>query len=224
MPKLILRFDERELTACAVGTQPVSIGRLPDNMMVIDNPAVSGRHARVYKEGTNYVLEDLKSTNGTFVNDKPVARHALVDGDVILIGKHTLLFTQAGDDEQAVLPGLNYGKPSQVFQAGIPKTAIPTAQGRIGTIRVVSGNSGRSEYVLAAVTTMIGKAETAQIQTKGWFKPQQAAAIARKGEGFTVTPMNAKVKVNGQPIAGRKDLASGDRIEVSGLTLEFTLS
>ena len=258
MPKLILRFDERELTECAVGIHPVSIGRLPDNMLVIDNPAVSGRHARVYKEGNHYVLEDLKSTNGTFVNDKPIARHTLLEGDVILVGKHTVLFTQKGgeqtedhaEDAAAALPeiggtmmldtqkqkhllsGIDPPKPaqmergrtSQVYDAVVPKTAIPTAHGRIGTIKVISGNTGQSEYLLAAVTTMIGKAETAQIRTKGWFKPAVSAAIARKGEGFTITPMGGKVVVNGQKLEGRKELSSGDLIEVSGLTLEFSLS
>ena len=99
MPKLILRFDERELQECAVGTHPVTIGRLPDNMIVIDNPAVSGRHARVYQEGSHYVLEDLTSTNGTFVNDKPIARHTLLEGDVVLIGKQSLVFTQRGGEQ-----------------------------------------------------------------------------------------------------------------------------
>jgi pSer/pThr/pTyr-binding forkhead associated (FHA) protein len=248
MPKLILKFDDRELQECAVGAHPVSIGRLPDNMLVIDNPAVSGRHARVYKEGNHYVLEDLKSTNGTFVNDKPIARHALLEGDVILVGKHTLLFTQKGGEQaeevkqeqfvpeiggtmmldtqkqKHLLSGLDHGRPSQVYDAVVPKTAIPTAQGRIGTIKVVSGSTGQSEYLLAAVTTMIGKADTAQIRLKGWFKPQVAAAIARKGEGFTITPMGGKVSVNGEKISGRRELISGDMIEVSGLALEFTLS
>jgi len=248
MPKLILRFDERELTECAVGVHPVTIGRLPDNLLVIDNPAVSGRHARVYKEGNHYVLEDLKSTNGTFVNDKPVARHTLLEGDVIVVGKHNLLFTLKGGEQteehkqeealpeiggtmfldtqkqKHLLSGLDHGRPSQVYDAVVPKTAIPTAQGRIGTIKVVSGNTGQSEYVLAAVTTMIGKADTAQIRLKGWFKPQVAAAIARKGEGFTITPMGGKVSVNGEKVSGRRELISGDMIEVSGLTLEFTLS
>ena len=73
--------------------QPISIGRLPDNTIVIDNPAVSARHARVYREGHQYVLEDLKSTNGTFVNDRPIARHTLLEGDIVLVGKHTLVFT-----------------------------------------------------------------------------------------------------------------------------------
>lgn len=248
MPKLILRFDDRELTECAVGVHPVSIGRLPDNLLVIDNPAVSGRHARVYKEGNHYVLEDLKSTNGTFVNDKPVARHTLLEGDVIVVGKHNLVFTLKGGEQtedhkqeealpeiggtmfldtekqKNLLSGLDRGRPSQVYDAVVPKTAIPTAQGRIGTIKVVSGNTGQSEYVLAAVTTMIGKADTAQIRLKGWFKPQVAAAIARKGEGFTITPMGGKVSVNGERVSGRRELISGDMIEVGGLTLEFTLS
>lgn len=62
MPRLILKFDERELHECAVGAHPVSIGRLPGNTVIIDHPAVSGRHARVYREVNDYVLEDLKST------------------------------------------------------------------------------------------------------------------------------------------------------------------
>ena len=102
MPKLILKFDERELQECAVGTHPVSIGRLPDNKIVIDNPAVSGRHARVLREGNHYVVEDLKSTNGTFVNEKPIARHTLLEGDVVLVGKHSLVFSLAGGDQAPI--------------------------------------------------------------------------------------------------------------------------
>src|SRR5688572_18163962 len=149
MPKLILKFDARELQECAVGTHPVTIGRLPDNMIVIDNPAVSGRHARVYKEGNHYVLEDLKSTNGTFVNDKPIARHTLLEGDNISVGKHSLVFTQKGGEQapaaaeaseqfvpeiggtmmldttkhKSLLAGLDHGRPSQMHSV-IPKTAI----------------------------------------------------------------------------------------------------
>jgi len=248
MPKLILKFDNRDLSECAVGTHPVTIGRLPDNNLVIDNPAVSGRHARVYREGDHYVLEDLKSTNGTFVNDKPIARHTLLEGDVILVGKHTVMFTQQGGEQveppkeeqfvpeiggtrmldtrkqKEMLGTVERGSPPQMRVPVAPKTAIPTSHGRIGTVKVVSGNTGQSEYVLAAVTTMIGKSDTAQIRLKGWFKPKVAAAIARKGEGFTITPMGGKLKVNGRQVTGRQDLASGDLIEVSGVTLEFTLS
>lgn len=233
--RLILKLNETELRECAVGSHPISIGRLPDNQIVIDNPAVSGRHARVYREGNHYVLEDMKSTNGTFVNDKPIARHTLLEGDVILVAKHTLVFTQKDGEslpapkteplrQNPLLADLDQGGPSPMYDAVVPKTAIPTAQGRIGTVKVIAGSTTQPEFVLAAVTTMIGKADGAQIKLRGWFKPKAAAAIARKGEGFTITPMDGKLTVNGRQVSAKRDLASGDLIEVSGLTLEFTLS
>ena len=249
MPKLILRYDERELSETAVGKHPVSIGRLPDNMIVIDNPAVSGRHARVFKEGNHYVVEDLKSTNGTFVNEKPIARHTLLEGDILLVGKHSLLFSLAGGEQDAAAEGaaekfvpeiggtmmldtmkqkemlgnLDHGRSSQMHSV-IPKTAVPTTPARVGSVRVVSGKADADEYQLTAVTTIIGKADTAQIRMKGWFKPKVAAAIAKKGDGYTVTPMGTAVTVNGNKISSRQDLADGDMIEVSGLTLEFRLA
>jgi pSer/pThr/pTyr-binding forkhead associated (FHA) protein len=247
MPKLTLKFDNRELHETAVGKHPVSIGRLPDNMIVIDNPAVSGRHARVFKEGNHYVVEDLKSTNGTFVNEKPIARHTLLEGDIVLVGKHVLVFSLAGGEQEAVaepdaealpeiggtmmldtmkqkelLSNLDHGRSSSMHPV-IPKTAIPSPPSRAGSLHVVSGRSDKSDYALTAVTTIIGKADTAQVKTKGWFKPKVSAAIAKKADGFTVTPMGASVTVNGSKIAGRQELANGDMIEVSGLTLEFRL-
>lgn len=247
MPKLTLKFEDRELQECAVGTHPVTIGRLPDNMIVIDNPAVSGRHARVFKEGHHYVVEDLQSTNGTFVNEKPVARHTLLDGDVMLVGKHALVFSLAGGEQEApdeaqdrfvpeiggtmhldtlrqkeLLAGLDHGRISQMHSV-IPRTAIPMPPVRVGSVRVVAGKSDHADYQLTAVTTIIGKADAAQIKTKGWFKPKVAAAIAKKGDGFTVTPMSARLSVNGKRITGRQELRDGDVIDVSGLTLEFRL-
>jgi pSer/pThr/pTyr-binding forkhead associated (FHA) protein len=202
----------------------------------------------VVREGDHYVLEDLKSTNGTFVNEKPVARHTLLDGDVVLVGKHSLVFTLGGGEQREpaarpaagfvpdvggtrvldtlkqkeLLAGLDHGRPSETHSV-IPKTAIPAPPARHGSVRVVAGASGASAYPLSAVTTIIGKADNAQIRTKGWFKPKVSAAITRKGDGFTVTPMGAGVLVNGEKIAGRRDLADGDKIQVSGLTLEFKL-
>src|SRR5688500_17351060 len=112
-----------------------------------------------------------------------------------------------------MLSGLDQGRSSQMHSV-ITKTSIPAPPVRNGSVRVVSGTADRSEYSLTAVTTIIGNADTAQIKTKGWFKPKVAAAIARKGDGFTVTPMGAAVTVNGQKVASRHDLRSGDMIEV----------
>jgi predicted component of type VI protein secretion system len=241
MPKLILKLDNRTIAEYVVGAQPITIGRSPANHIVIDNPTVSGRHARVYREGPHSVLEDLKSTNGTFVNDKPIARHTLLEADAVLIGKHTLVFTQLGIDHgenvrsvpaivsntprpKPLLSGPDQGRPSQIYDAVVPATAVQTPRRSFGTIKVIAGDTGQDEYLLAADTTTIGKADTAQIRLKGWFKPDVAATIARHGAAFAITPMRGRLSVNGERVTSRRDLASGDRIEVSGVTLEFTLS
>jgi pSer/pThr/pTyr-binding forkhead associated (FHA) protein len=93
MRKLTLQFEGRTLREFVVD-QGATIGRLPDNQIVIDNPAVSGHHARLVCDGDGAVLEDLDSTNGTFVNGRPVTRHAMQSGDSVLVGKHTLVYEQ----------------------------------------------------------------------------------------------------------------------------------
>ena len=92
MAKLYLTFDGRPLKEFTLSHGVVTIGRLPDNLVQIDNLAVSGHHAKVYWEGEHYVLEDTGSTNGTYVNETRVGKHMLTDGDKVLIGKHTLEF------------------------------------------------------------------------------------------------------------------------------------
>jgi pSer/pThr/pTyr-binding forkhead associated (FHA) protein len=236
MPTLTLTFGDRELQSCPVGTHPVTIGRLPDNMVVIDNPAVSGRHARVFREGDDYIVEDLKSTNGTFVSEKPIVRRTLRDRDVVLVGKHSLVFSLAGGEHADVAEPVPYvpdvggtmmldtfRQKTLLANIDSPKTTSPIGPLLVGQVRVVSGKTAHSEYTLTGITSIIGKADTAQIRLQGWFKPKIAAALARKGEGYTVTSMGAKTAVNGQVIAGRKDLRDGDLIEVAGLTLEFHL-
>ena len=93
MAKLVLTFDERVLGEYPVDAESeTTIGRLPDNTVVIDNPAVSGHHATIFVDGADYILEDLRSKNGTYVNEQHVVRGALHDGDVLLVGKHRLVF------------------------------------------------------------------------------------------------------------------------------------
>lgn len=70
----------------------ISIGRLPDNQLQIDNLAVSGHHARIYWEGDHFVVEDNKSLNGTYVNNQRISKTILKDDDSILIGKHNVVF------------------------------------------------------------------------------------------------------------------------------------
>jgi hypothetical protein len=101
--------------------------------------------------------------------------------------------------------------------------AAPAAPARVGVLTVLSGKADQAEYRLESATSVIGKSDTALVRLKGWFKPKLAAAIARKGETYTVTPLGGKTLVNKQPLTGRYELKDGDVLEVSGLTLQFNL-
>ena len=95
MAILTLLCDDRSRQYAAGPT--ATIGRLPDNTIIIDSPAVSGHHACVFSSDGQYVLEDLQSTNGTFVNGVRVSRQALQHGDVIKVGSHELLFDRLAE-------------------------------------------------------------------------------------------------------------------------------
>jgi pSer/pThr/pTyr-binding forkhead associated (FHA) protein len=88
MAKLLLRFQERVLREVVPTGNIITIGRQPDKVLCVDNPAVSGHHAKIYWEADRYVVEDMDSFNGTYVNNERIAKIELRDGDVVLIGKH----------------------------------------------------------------------------------------------------------------------------------------
>jgi len=92
MAKVVLRFGDQVLKEYELGAHALKIGRLPDNTVVIDNPAVSSHHARIIHDGGKFVIEDLKSTNGTYINEQRVHRQVLEHGDTVLVGKHKLVY------------------------------------------------------------------------------------------------------------------------------------
>ena len=236
MPKLVLRFEDRVLKECALSAA-VTIGRLPDNTVSIDNPAVSARHARIDRAGDLFVVEDLDSRNGTFVNHHRVTRHVLRHGDVVQVGKHTLVFDQTLADGPAksdaaapTMPDFGGTMLLDTEQQRKLLAAVATLQAQKaaamapkGVLRVLRGRSDRSEYRLSAQESTIGKSESALVRLRGWFKPQLAVAIARMGESYVATPLGGRTLVNGQRLNGRRGLEHGDLLQVSGLTLEFRL-
>jgi len=102
MARLMLSLDGQVLAEYNMSKERYTIGRLPDNDVRIDNPAVSGHHSLIINILNDSFLEDLNSTNGTYVNGKLIKKHALQHGDVITIGHHQLRFAdeQTGDAEQ----------------------------------------------------------------------------------------------------------------------------
>lgn len=92
MAKLFLKFEQAVLKEVTLAQTVVTIGRLPDNLIQIDNLAVSGHHAKVFWDTDKYLIEDLDSLNGTYVNNTRITRQQLKNGDDVVIGKHTLAF------------------------------------------------------------------------------------------------------------------------------------
>ncbi len=77
----------------ALPNQMVTVGRAPDNDVVVGDPATSGRHGRIEMRSDVFWISDLGSTNGTLVNGEPVIEKQLSDGDLIAIGQNTIRFT-----------------------------------------------------------------------------------------------------------------------------------
>jgi pSer/pThr/pTyr-binding forkhead associated (FHA) protein len=103
MAKLYLKFEEHVIREVALSGGVVTIGRQPDNLVQIDNPAVSGHHAKIYWEGDHYIIEDIESFNGTYANNRRIGRAVLKDGDVVLVGKHTIEFCDRGSEAARTL-------------------------------------------------------------------------------------------------------------------------
>jgi len=92
MARLILEHNSKVLRDYSLAKKSLTIGRHVENNIVLDDPGVSGFHARIDKSGVNYILTDLQSTNGTLLNDENIVSHRLSHGDRIIIGEHAILF------------------------------------------------------------------------------------------------------------------------------------
>ena len=134
MARLLLSLDGQVLAEYNMNKERYTVGRLPDNDVRIDNPAVSGHHALVINILNDSFLEDLNSTNGTYVNGKLIKKHALQHGDVITIGHHQLRFvdeqgeeTDADEFEKTMIirPGMTGGPSEQEINAAVAQVAPP---------------------------------------------------------------------------------------------------
>jgi len=109
MPRFILRLKDKTISEITVRKNVIAIGRDKTNDIVLDNPAVSRFHAKIEEIGNHtFYIDDLKSTNGTFVNDgKVVWRSGLNDGDVITVGKYNLTFFHDEPCSPSSLPDID---------------------------------------------------------------------------------------------------------------------
>jgi pSer/pThr/pTyr-binding forkhead associated (FHA) protein len=115
MARLILSLDGQTLAEYNMTKERYTVGRLPDNDIRIDNAAVSGHHSLLINILNDSFLEDLNSTNGTYVNGKLIKKHALQHGDVITIGHHQLRYV---DDQAEQAPEDEFEKTMVIEPSG----------------------------------------------------------------------------------------------------------
>ena len=224
-PKLILKHKGSIVKECVVTTDEFTIGRKPDNDLVIDDAAVSGHHAKIVRVQSVFFIEDLKSTNGTLVNGQKFDRKQLNDADVVTFGKHRLVFLEEGKSATDNAPSTYDESDKTVFLKSGVHGSPPSLGRKVGTVQVVSGRTDQTEYTLTKQVTIIGAQPDASIKLTGFFAPKAAAMIGRRAEGYyiRVTGETKKVHLNEIAVEGQADLKDGDLREVAGVKMHFYL-
>lgn len=231
MPKLLLKFNAAVIKEFSMNKDSMTVGRKTDNDIVIDNPAISGHHCKLTIQGGGYYIEDLESTNGTFVNEKRIKKSGLHHNDVIGLAKHALVFlNEAEVADLAPNPAVPAADETAVLtpqkQAEMVASSAGAASGKekTGWLRVLKGAVGETAYELKGMSTYIGKSDRVHIQIKGsglfGSAPEVAASVHRKPEGYVLVAVTEGYPVvNGAKINGSIPLKDGDVIECGSTTM-----
>jgi len=218
MPKMIVSIDGVVIKEVQIVKDRTTLGRRPYNDIVIDNLAVSGEHAVVQMAGPEIFLEDLNSTNGTYINGKAIKKQALHHNDSVEIGKYKIRFH--GDEEAGGFEKTMIFKPGMVLPPAMPRPAPAAAPAAAAAplhavIKVMSGAAAGREVALTKVVTTIGKPGLA------------VASITRRNNGFVLAhvdgpdmPLHNGQRIGGTPVP----LHNGDRLELAGTEMQFVQS
>jgi pSer/pThr/pTyr-binding forkhead associated (FHA) protein len=216
MPKMIVSIDEVVIKEVQLTKDKTTLGRRPYNDIVIDNLAVSGEHAVLQMTGSEVLLEDLNSTNGTYLNGKAIKKQQLHNGDSIEIGKYKIKFVGDGVadnfDKTMVVRAMPVATPPARPAGTLGSGESLGLGGFHASIKVLSGAASGREVPLTKVVTTIGKPGVA------------VAAITRRQHGFVVHHVEGagNPTLNGSPIKSEPiSLKNGDLIELAGTQMQF---
>jgi pSer/pThr/pTyr-binding forkhead associated (FHA) protein len=239
MSKLILTLDGVIVKEVELMKTRSTIGRRPYNDIVIDNLAVSGEHAVIENTGQQVILKDLGSTNGTYINGKPIRKQALEIGDKIEIGKYKIEYVESTEiTKEEALSKFSQRTPNGAQNSSNPPSPPksqsssnpPTSPGTTlptslpGPPPTLDGSSieGPRILVLNGISAGRSLALTKVVSTIG--NPSvSVASIIRRVDGYDLAHVTGKAaSVNGVSAADSSiALKHGDLIDVGGIELEF---
>ena len=222
MGKLVVSLDGVVIKEVQITKDKTTLGRRPYNDIVIDNLAVSGEHAVLQMVGADVFIEDLNSTNGTYINGKAIKKQLLTHNDTVEIGKYKIkyLVDEGNDYEKTMIirPHASAAAGAQAGHSGVtsgfsglPSAAQPSLV-QSASIKVLNGAAAGREVVLTKVVTTVGKPGV------------QVASITKRPNGYAFAHVEGATKpsINGVPIVGESvPLRNGDVIELAGTQMQF---
>ena len=236
MPTLVISIDGAVIKEVRLTKERTTLGRRPYNDIVIENLAVSGEHAVFVRADGKVSIEDLRSTNGTFVNGRAVQSQELLNGDLLDIGRYKIKFLHtnlADADAPAAAAGKTLAHISEEADSDYARLATPSGFGEVSSfaatiqgavsslperhalIRMMSGSSAGKEVSLYKVVTTLGKPGVA------------IASITQKPHGFVLTQLegdSVALKLNGQVVGPLAvPLLNGDTLELAGSVMRFVV-
>jgi len=216
MPKMIVSIDGVVIKEVQLTKDRTSLGRRPYNDIVIDNLAVSGEHAVLQMSGNEVFVEDLNSTNGTYLNGKAVKKQQLNNGDTVEIGKYKIKYVNeaanAGFEKTMIIKAGSAAPVAPAANTTPAGAATAGTDGGSAAIKVMSGAAAGREVALVKVVTTIGKPGVA------------VAAITKRPHGFVVAHVegDSRPTLNGAAIGVEPvPLKNGDVLELAGTQMQF---
>jgi pSer/pThr/pTyr-binding forkhead associated (FHA) protein len=224
MGKLVVSLDGVVIKEVQITKDKTSLGRRPYNDIVIDNLAVSGEHAVLQMVGNEVFIEDLNSTNGTYINGKAIKKQLLQHNDTVEIGKYKIKYLTGDhtDYEKTMIikPGAFGAAAGAVAPPAFANTTTGGNSGFGGLggapstaqIKVLNGAAAGREVALTKVVTTVGKPGV------------QVASITKRPGGYVFAHVegSARPTVNGNPVQSEPVyLKSGDVIELAGTQMQF---
>ena len=213
MGKLVVSLDNVVIKEFQITKERTTLGRRPYNDIVIDNLAVSGEHAVLTAAQSDVFIEDLNSTNGTYINGKAVKKQLLSNNDVVEVGKYRIKFLaeDAEDYEKTMIlrPGA-FGRAPGVGRARRRPPRAPAAGP--ASIKVLNGGAAGREVLLTKVVTTVGKPGV------------QVASVTKRPGGYVLSHVEGsrRPSVNGQPVGEESiSLKHGDIIDLAGTQMQF---
>ncbi len=234
MPTLKLNFKDKSIRDYPLQKgYSLTIGRRKNNDIVIENLAVSSHHAKIDSVGDGFVLIDLQSKNGSFVNEELVSSHWLNQGDVINIGKHSLVFCY-GENEEVPANAAEEIERTMVMDTSQYRSMVEKNQAKedepylkskriktIGILSFLDGGSGK--YKCRKSITTLGKHPDSDVVVKGFMVGRTSATISKRPDGFYLSYVSgiSRPKVNEKKVKQETILNDLDIIEIGSTRLQF---